>query len=103
MIISGGENIASSEVERVLYAFEGISEAAVIGLPDDRWGERVVAVVVAAPGRLLDPAEITAFCRARLAGFKVPRQVVIREALPRNPSGKVLKRVLRDQTMPESE
>ncbi|MBP8310390.1 MAG: AMP-binding protein, partial [Burkholderiaceae bacterium] len=103
MIISGGENIASSEVERVLYAFDGVSEAAVIGLPDERWGERVVAVVVAAPGRLLDRDEITRFCRARLAGFKVPRQVVVRDALPRNPSGKVLKRVLRDQVLPKDE
>ena len=103
MIISGGENIASSEVERVLYAFEGVSEAAVIGLPDTRWGERVVAVVVPAPGRTLDADELVRFCRTRLAGFKVPRQVVIGDALPRNPSGKVLKRVLRDQVMPDSE
>ena len=103
MIISGGENIASSEVERVLYAFDGVSEAAVIGLPDERWGERVVAVVVPAPGRTLDADELVRFCRARLAGFKVPRQVVIGDALPRNPSGKVLKRVLRDQVMPDSE
>ena len=103
MIISGGENIASSEVERVLYAFDGVSEAAVIGLPDARWGERVVAVVVPAPGRTLDADELVRFCRARLAGFKVPRQVVIGDALPRNPSGKVLKRVLRDQVMPDSE
>ena len=103
MIISGGENIASSEVERVLYAFDGVSEAAVIGLPDERWGERVVAVVVPAPGRLLDGDEIIGFCRSRLAGFKVPRLVVIRDALPRNPSGKVLKRVLRDQVFPVNE
>ena len=103
MIISGGENIASSEVERVLYAFEGVSEAAVIGLPDTRWGERVVAVVVPAPGRTLDADELVRFCRTRLAGFKVPRQVVIGDALPRNPSGKVLKRVLRDQVMPDTE
>lgn len=103
MIISGGENIASSEVERVLYAFDGVSEAAVIGLPDARWGERVVAVVVPAPGRTLDAGELVRFCRTRLAGFKVPRQVVIGEALPRNPSGKVLKRVLRDQVLPDTE
>ena len=103
MIISGGENIASSEVERVLYAFDGVSEAAVIGLPDTRWGERVVAVVVPAPGRTLDADELVRFCRTRLAGFKVPRQVVIGEALPRNPSGKVLKRVLRDQVLPDTE
>lgn len=97
MIISGGENIASSEVERVLYAFDGVSEAAVIGLPDARWGERVVAVVSAAPGRTIDPAALVAHCRAHLGGFKVPRQVEVVDALPRNPSGKVLKRVLRER------
>ena len=97
MIISGGENIASSEVERVLYGLEQVSEAAVIGLPDARWGERVVAVVVLRPGASLAAEALSAHCRAHLAGFKVPRQLVVRETLPRNPSGKVLKRALRDE------
>lgn len=97
MIISGGENIASSEVERVLYGLAQVSEAAVIGLPDERWGERVVAVVVLKPGASLAAETLSAHCRAHLAGFKVPRQLVVREALPRNPSGKVLKRALRDE------
>ena len=97
MIISGGENIASSEVERVLYGLEQVSEAAVIGLPDERWGERVVAVVVLRPGASLAAEALSAHCRAHLAGFKVPRQLVVRETLPRNPSGKVLKRALRDE------
>jgi len=97
MIISGGENIASSEVERVVYGLPQVSEAAVIGLPDEKWGERVVAVVVAKPGATLTSEELAAHCRAHLAGFKVPKQVILRDALPRNPSGKVLKRVLRDQ------
>ena len=97
MIISGGENIASSEVERVVYSLAQVSEAAVIGLPDERWGERVVAVVVLRPGMRLALRELDACCRAQLAGFKVPRQLVIRDDLPRNPSGKVLKRVLRDE------
>lgn len=95
MIISGGENIASSEVERVVYGLEQVSEAAVIGLPDNKWGERVVAVVVLKPGATLAMEELAAHCRAQLAGFKVPKQLVVRDILPRTPSGKVLKRVLR--------
>ncbi|SEC63790.1 AMP-binding protein [Bradyrhizobium erythrophlei] len=95
MIISGGENIASSEVERVIYEIPGVREVAVIGLPDDRWGEKPVAIVVLADDARLDLADLTEFCRTRLAGFKVPRQLIIRDSLPRNPSGKVLKRVLR--------
>ena len=97
MIISGGENIASSEVERVIYRLEQVSEAAVVGLPDAQWGERVVAVVVLKAGAQLTPEELQQHCRAHLAGFKVPRQLFLRESLPRNPSGKVLKRVLRDE------
>ena len=95
MIISGGENIASSEVERVIYQLPGVREAAVIGLPDERWGERPVAVVVLNEGAALDLPTLTAHCRANLAGFKVPKDLIIREQLPRNPSGKILKRVLR--------
>lgn len=97
MIISGGENIASSEVERVIYQLAQVREAAVIGLPDDRWGERPVAVVVLNEGGLLDLEALAAHCRAHLAGFKVPKALVIREHLPRNPSGKILKRVLREE------
>ncbi|MBX6744884.1 MAG: AMP-binding protein [Acetobacteraceae bacterium] len=97
MIISGGENIASSEVERVLYELPGVSEVAVVGVPDPRWGERPVAVVVPQPGATLDLPAVQAHCRARLAGFKVPKALELREALPRNPSGKVLKRVLREE------
>jgi fatty-acyl-CoA synthase len=97
MIISGGENIASSEVERVIYRLAQVSEAAVVGLPDAQWGERVVAVVVLKAGAQLTPEELQRHCREHLAGFKVPRQLFLRESLPRNPSGKVLKRVLRDE------
>ena len=97
MIISGGENIASSEVERVIYRLEQVSEAAVVGLPDAQWGERVVAVVVLKAGAQLTPEELQQHCRAHLASFKVPRQLFLRESLTRNPSGKVLKRVLRDE------
>lgn len=97
MIISGGENIASSEVERVIYQIPQVSEAAVIGLPDAKWGERVVAIVVLKPGAKLSREELERHCRTQLGGFKVPKELIVRDGLPRNPSGKVLKRVLRDQ------
>ncbi len=97
MIISGGENIASSEVERVIYELPEVREVAVVGLPDERWGEKPVAVVVLADNAALDLASLTAHCRGRLAGFKVPRELLVRDSLPRNPSGKVLKRVLRSE------
>ena len=97
MIISGGENIASSEVERVVYQMEDVLEAAIIGLPDADWGERVAAVVVPKPGAEVDHAAIDAHCRAHLAGFKSPKELHILDELPRNPSGKVLKRVLRER------
>ena len=95
MIISGGENIASSEVERVIYELRQVREVAVIGMPDQRWGERPVAVVVLADGAALELPDLTDHCRRHLAAFKVPKQLIIRDSLPRNPSGKVLKRVLR--------
>jgi fatty-acyl-CoA synthase len=95
MIISGGENIASSEVERVIYEMPQVREVAVIGMPDQRWGERPVAVVVLADGAALELPDLTDHCRRHLAAFKVPKQLIVRDSLPRNPSGKVLKRVLR--------
>jgi fatty-acyl-CoA synthase len=95
IIISGGENIASSEVERVIYELPQVREVAVIGVPDERWGERPVAVVVLAGNEALELPDLTDHCRRRLAAFKVPKQLIIRDSLPRNPSGKVLKRVLR--------
>jgi len=97
MIISGGENIASSEVERVVYEMPQIREAAIIGLPDEKWGERPVAVVALNAGHSLDYETLAKHCRAHLAAFKVPKQLILREQLPRNPSGKVLKRVLREE------
>jgi fatty-acyl-CoA synthase len=95
MIVSGGENIASSEVERVIYELPQVREVAVIGQRDPRWGERPIAVVVLAEGGALALPDLADHCRAKLAGFKVPKQLIIRDSLPRNPSGKVLKRVLR--------
>lgn len=97
MIISGGENIASSEVERVLYQLPEVMEAAAIGLPDPAWGECVAAVVVLKAGSVLTLEQLRGYCDGRLGGFKTPRQLIVRDALPRNPSGKVLKRVLRDE------
>lgn len=96
MIVSGGENIASAEVERVLYEHKAVLEAAVVGRPDPRWGEVPVALVVLREGMKADAEELREFCRSRLAKFKVPREVRFIDALPRNPSGKVLKRVLRE-------
>ncbi|MGH9120558.1 MAG: AMP-binding enzyme, partial [Acidimicrobiales bacterium] len=96
MVVSGGENIYPAEVENVLMAAPGIADAAVIGVPDDKWGETVKAIVVATPGTDLDPDSIIAFCRERLAHYKCPTSVDVIAALPRNPSGKVLKRELRE-------
>jgi acyl-CoA synthetase (AMP-forming)/AMP-acid ligase II len=95
IIISGGENIASSEVERVIYELPQVREVAVIGMPDARWGERPVAVIVLADGVALKLPDLAEHCRKHLASFKVPKQLIIRDHLPRNPSGKILKRVLR--------
>jgi fatty-acyl-CoA synthase len=95
MIVSGGENIASSEIERVLYEHHAVLEAAVVGRPDDRWGEVPVAFVVLDQGASATADELLDHCRGQLARFKVPRAVTFLEALPRNPSGKVLKRELR--------
>ncbi|MET0961192.1 MAG: AMP-binding protein, partial [Noviherbaspirillum sp.] len=97
MIISGGENVASSEVERVIFMLPQVAEVAVVGCPDERWGERPVAVVALAGGGALDLETLALHCRQHLAGFKVPKELVIVPALPRNPSGKVLKRLLRDE------
>ena len=95
MIISGGENIASSEVERVILQLPAVREVAVIGLPDERWGERPVAFVALEPGGQLTFEALDAHCRSKLAGFKTPKELFIRDSLPRNPSGKILKRALR--------
>jgi acyl-CoA synthetase (AMP-forming)/AMP-acid ligase II len=96
MIVSGGENIASSEVERVLYEHEAVVEVAVVGRPDERWGEVPVGYVVLAESATTTADELIELCRGQLAKYKVPRDVFFIDALPRNPSGKVLKRDLRD-------
>jgi fatty-acyl-CoA synthase len=96
MIKTGGENVASREVEETIYKLTGVSEVAVVGLPHPRWVEAVVAVVVAKPGAELDEAAVLAHCNAHLATFKAPKRVVFADALPKNPSGKLLKRELRN-------
>jgi acyl-CoA synthetase (AMP-forming)/AMP-acid ligase II len=96
LILSGGENIAGSEVERVLYEHDAVQEAAVVGRRDERWGEVPVAFVVLKPDTTATADELVEHCRGQLARFKVPKQVLFLDELPRNPSGKVLKRELRD-------
>jgi fatty-acyl-CoA synthase len=96
MIISGGENIYPAEVENALFSHPDVADVAVIGVPDERWGEAVKAVVVPAQGDSVDAASIIAWARERIARFKVPRSVDVVAELPRNASGKVLRRELRE-------
>lgn len=100
MIKSGGENVASIEVERVLLAQDSVVECAVVGLPDDRWGEAVTAYVVPAPGHGTDAETLRAWCRQQLAGFKVPKQFVVVDALPKTATGKIKKHELRSEGTP---
>jgi acyl-CoA synthetase (AMP-forming)/AMP-acid ligase II len=97
MIISGGVNIYPAEIEAVLYAHPQILDVAVFGIPDEEWGERVHAIVQPKPGRTIDLDELRAFAEARLARYKQPRAYETRAELPRTDSGKLLKRVLRDE------
>jgi acyl-CoA synthetase (AMP-forming)/AMP-acid ligase II len=97
MIISGGENIYSPEIERVLAEHPAVMEVAVIGVPDERWGEAVKAVVSLNPGAEATEEELIGYCQEHLAKFKCPRSVDFLEALPRNPTGKILKRDLRKE------
>jgi fatty-acyl-CoA synthase len=97
MIKTGGENVASREVEEALYEVDGVAEVAVFGITHPKWIEAVTAVVVAKPGFDLDPDAVHLHARQRLAPFKRPKYIVVAEALPRNPSGKILKRDLRQQ------
>ena len=95
MIKTGGENVASREVEEAIFAVEDVSEVAVIGLPDPKWIEAVTAVIVPKPGRVLTEEVVLSALAGRLAGFKTPKHVIITDVLPKTPSGKVLKRELR--------
>ena len=97
MIVSGGENVYPAEVESVLFSHPAVDDVAVLGVPDERWGEAVKAVVVLRPGAAASEAELIEFCRGRIADYKRPRSVDFAPALPRNPTGKILKRELRER------
>lgn len=100
MIISGGENVYSVEVEQIMYEHPQVLEAATIGIPDETWGEKVIAIVVPKEGEVIDEEDFIQFCRKHLAGYKVPKQIEIVEQLPRNASGKILKYQLRKEFSP---
>ena len=102
MIVSGGENVYPIEVEEALSQHPDVLEVAVIGVPDERWGETVKALVVRRPGSVVDAGGLIAFTRVRLAGYKLPRSIDFVETLPRTPTGKVLKRELRAQYLAAS-
>lgn len=97
MIISGGANVYPEEVEDCLHTCPGVADVAVIGLPDDKWGERVAAMVVLTPDTAIGADEIKMFCEGRIAGFKKPREVISVDEIPRNPSGKIQKNILRER------
>ncbi|HEY6250430.1 MAG TPA: AMP-binding protein [Candidatus Angelobacter sp.] len=97
MIKTGGENVASQEVEEAIAQHPAVAEVAVIGLPDPYWIEKVVACVVPVPGQAVTADELLTYARTRLAGFKVPKQIFLMNEFPKNPTGKVLKRMLRER------
>ncbi|MFT3975753.1 MAG: hypothetical protein QM688_01370 [Sphingomonas bacterium] len=96
MIISGGENVYPAEVESAIFAHPAVADVSVIGVPDDKWGESVLAIVVLQPGASAMEADIIAFSRLRIAAYKSPKAVLFVDELPRNASGKVLRRELRE-------
>ena len=97
MIVSGGENVFPQEVEELLHRHDAVGDAAVVGVPDDEWGQRLRAVVVKRKGKKLSEDQIKSYVKEHLARYKVPRDVAFVDELPRNATGKVLKRELRDQ------
>jgi acyl-CoA synthetase (AMP-forming)/AMP-acid ligase II len=97
MIISGGENIYPAEIEDVIYKHPKVLECAVIGVYDEEWGESIKAVVVCKQGDEMTEEEVVEYCKEHLASYKKPKSVDFMDALPRNPAGKVLKRVLKEQ------
>jgi len=96
MIVSGGENVYPREIEEVLFTHPAVADAACIGVPSEKWGEEIKAIVVLKPGAAATDKDIISYCEGKLAGFKRPRSVDFVQALPKNPSGKVLKRELRE-------
>jgi long-chain acyl-CoA synthetase len=103
MIITGGENVYPREVEEVLYTRQEVQECAVIGLPDKEWGERVTAVIVSKPGMKIIPEDLKPLLKARLSAFKVPKEFLTIDEMPKNPAGKILKRELRRQLIERNE
>ncbi len=95
MIVSGGENIYPAEVENAIAGHPAVQDVAVIGVPDDRWGEAVKAIIACKAGMSADAAEIIAYARERIAGYKLPKSVDFVASIPRNASGKILRRDLR--------
>jgi acyl-CoA synthetase (AMP-forming)/AMP-acid ligase II len=95
MIVTGGENVYPAEVENALFSHEAIADAAVIGVPDKKWGEAVKAVIVLESGSTVSEEQIIAYVKTKIAGYKVPKSIDFTDALPRNPTGKLLKRELR--------
>jgi acyl-CoA synthetase (AMP-forming)/AMP-acid ligase II len=96
MIVTGGENVYPAEVENALFGHPAIADAAVIGVPDDKWGEAVKAIVVLNPGAPKDEANIIDWAKARIAHFKAPKSVDFVDSIPLNGAGKILKRELRE-------
>jgi len=94
MIRTGGENVSSQELERVIFGMGTVAEVAVVSIPDEKWGEAIKAVIVAHPGKSVTADDVLAHCKSHLASFKIPKVIEFRQELPRNPSGKVLKRQL---------
>ena len=96
VIITGGENVSSIEVEDVIFSHPAVAEVAVIGIPDDKWGEMVTALVVRVEGEEVTEEEIITHCRGRIAGYKVPKRIEFRDAIPRTATGKIQKFKLRE-------
>ncbi len=103
MIKTGGENVSSQEVENILYKQGKLMQVAVVGLPDPIWGEAVTAIVVPFPGATVEDGEILAYCKASMAGYKVPKKIIRVPSMPATPSGKVLKRLLKEQILRETQ
>jgi fatty-acyl-CoA synthase len=97
VIVRGGENLSPGEIESTLLDFDGVLEAAVVGVPDDQWGERIVCAVVLEPGAQVTATELQDFVRARLRSTKTPEYIDFRTELPYNETGKLLRRVLREE------
>ena len=96
VIITGGENVSSIEVEDAVFSHPAVAEVAVIGIPDDKWGELVTALVVRAEGVEVTEEEVIAHCRGKIAGYKIPKKVEFRDAIPRTATGKIQKFKLRE-------